>query len=757
MNALLATLSNLDNEGKLVVYDALALIIYLSDYPVTHHYESDYFERKAAENITWEDIIAEEPLTGPHWNMSSRFLARLDNDDGYLSEDGDGSQRRLPRDIDSLGNSEIVSDTTSNMQGGYQNENDDLNLLYLQAGRHTLHDFDDNDNARLNRFLSHQYWNAKHVSKSKTQPNTSMSMNTSMDNTISSVSMHLQNLNINSAISDWQKTQKDFFYSSSSTENYVDEIWVIRECLFMLENGCTELSTVTIPEGRNMWASSESENDDQLLTQINLKVSLRHVSDGCLRTVLKRFVRWGLIMARLRRFVDVYRNHKSVTMQAFVGSIADMIRDVDRQRVEWESWYQFWQRKESTQHIASIMEIEQKLASVLSSVEMMDQLLKSISTEIADESTPSSEIAMLVLTKLFDLVREMVHQPCFEVVFDTFMKTCTPYLKMVQDWIYTGAIQHKDFFIIDRRESMNINDHYFWDRCFVVRKTKGDEEVAIPSFLRKFMRRIFTLGKSLVVVRQMDLKKMNAMMMELGPSFSELVKADLVEAVRDIQNRFEQHNGLEAVSNSENEEKKETVNTESYATPSDRVPGSELEQQYPTLFNVHQTKSLPESTPTTTTLSSPIATYLSLTDIMYNVLEKHINPRYEVVGKALTEILFQRFKLEKLFHNVMYTHFLVGGFAEWYSMVFGRLQEQGSSLMKFDADSLQTLLYEAGIDPVNDVNVDHVLVWVDKEVAKQMETAIVADLSYKKTCNLFEALNLRHMVRFIIIFLFLRR
>eukprot|EP00833_Pecoramyces_ruminatium_P007116 jgi/Orpsp1_1/1181148/evm.model.c7180000076085.1 len=257
--------------------EILTLFIILSKSPTHHFYNSHYFDVKEEikeKELTWKDILKDDPLTGDYWKIpnyasdsssdtdtqysdteSNNYSINSNNNSFNLKNNDKNEISFLKKDlltkkIDSLSS---IGTTNNSINFNNNNNNDE-----------TLH-FNDN-------FGESQYWN--HINNLSTQD-----LNTKFD--ISNP--YTLDMGIIQGIKENSKILPDILLKT----NYVSEGDIVREILFMLLG----LDTAFF------------KYDKYNSVEVNQNLSLKHLTSSCISQLINYFTDKGSKIKDLRLFV----------------------------------------------------------------------------------------------------------------------------------------------------------------------------------------------------------------------------------------------------------------------------------------------------------------------------------------------------------------------------------------------------------------------------------------------------------------------
>ncbi|KAL6600076.1 hypothetical protein U3516DRAFT_831977 [Neocallimastix sp. 'constans'] len=355
--------------------EILTLFLNLSKSPTHHFYNSHYFnekEKKEEKELTWEDILKDEPLTGDHWKIPSYSsdsssntqifdVELIDYNTNNTSKNETSFQKNefLTKEIDSMSSIETNSDNNNN---NYNNNDFDINNEFDNTNE-TLHINDMNidiDNSythvkseNLKIFGESQYWN--HVNNLN-KPESNIKFDISNPYTLE--------IGIIQGIKENSKMIPDLLLET----NYVNEADIIREILFMLLG----LDTVFFQYDKN--------NN----VKVNQNLSLKHLTTSCINQIIEYFTDKGSKIKDLRIFVSNMldpKHYVSKTMQAFAYSISEILNYLDKKITSLEVKFQNNYVKENiltSKNTTTILSVKNELSVILNILSELHIFLNSI-------------------------------------------------------------------------------------------------------------------------------------------------------------------------------------------------------------------------------------------------------------------------------------------------------------------------------------------------------------------------------------------
>ncbi|ELU02965.1 hypothetical protein CAPTEDRAFT_206819 [Capitella teleta] len=117
----------------------------------------------------------------------------------------------------------------------------------------------------------------------------------------------------------------------------------------------------------------------------------------------------------------------------------------------------------------------------------------------SEESFPTG---VQLLSYLHAVAIDSVSSPHHGVMLFLFRKSCQPYLRFLEDWVFYGTFNdaYKEFMIEINPIYLNYRDKMFWTRAFVM-SLNADGSSAVPVFLADLANSIYVCGKSINLLK----------------------------------------------------------------------------------------------------------------------------------------------------------------------------------------------------------------------------------------------------------------
>ncbi|KAJ3156211.1 hypothetical protein HDU86_003974 [Geranomyces michiganensis] len=472
----------LDRLAKLsaisVVYDVLHILLETSVSPTHHLYEqtAETPQRHEAD-LTWSDILAEEPLDGQHWFEDEAEDPGLESEPE--SDESDLNAAPPPRE--------------------------GLQAWDRQRGPRSLPRAADSFRDRAKEtmaFLDAQYWNYGRNDVVQGQLITIDEYENSCD---------LSGLGDFPALVAHRKFNSSFSYLTLAGDVFVHESDLVRECLYMLAASRRGSSSPAFDVG-----------EDGLVTVNKGQLTLTHLTQPAMWTMLKWFARGGTAVHRVRRFVDTVlaeQSQRTLTEQALANGLLGPIAGLDSEIAKLEEWHQpanlissslfGWRLTESGgQDMGTLAALRVSLAPFFSTFTDLQLLLPDPAMSTLHSSP--AHIAVKLLSRVHAAVATS-NAACLPperaaVLVDVALAAREPQLEMVHAWIYYGELEDpRDEFFVVRGKTHHVCEE--WERGFVIRQdARGSSSGAplVPGAFSNVKEHILVCGKSLKMIEQID-------------------------------------------------------------------------------------------------------------------------------------------------------------------------------------------------------------------------------------------------------------
>ncbi|KAI8817416.1 Spc98 family-domain-containing protein [Fimicolochytrium jonesii] len=440
----------------LLINDVLRLLLELSDTPTHHEYTPTLSSIEKETSISWEDIIAEEPLVGSHWKAEEEV--EIDTD----SESADADTTKV---VESW-NSELL-DEEGHWAHDWRNfQAEERRVAFRQREYRLLNDL--------------QYWNQP--------PKASIYKQYDPDDPCSLVPA-LETHRIDETESIFQPWK------------VAEERDLVRECLFMMGGASTPVFTV-LEDGT---------------VQVDNELRLLHATERSLRDILEWFAECGSAVNRVRNYIARVSSGvgaRNLTEEAFANALSSLLLELDQDIAELEMMFQPYMRamqKAGEQEVCTLMELQTRLS-------LKTDIFRDFSSIIggvrAEDVASSADLTNTLLSTLHTRAAyyEFACQPHkLAVIMQVLARTVEPYLRMIHSWIQQGVLDDPfDEFLLVRQSPDDIQTDDWYHTYSIRTHPSADTNKAgpaVPTFLVTSCRDVLTCGKSLAMIERLDAKQ----------------------------------------------------------------------------------------------------------------------------------------------------------------------------------------------------------------------------------------------------------
>ncbi|TPX32138.1 hypothetical protein SmJEL517_g04723 [Synchytrium microbalum] len=522
------------------VYDLLSFILSMSESPTHAAWDApDAIIKQDPHSILkWKDVIASEPLEGYHWSRQPQYE---NDDEGY--DEG-----------------VVIEDHVS-----YVSYERAQSMELIKNSAATLCRVE-----VLKELKTIQYWNRK------------------PDSVCEQPFVFKQPTTLSPALAHHEQTSLNHFHCPRGSLNYVSEIDLIREILFMLSG------TESFVFKRHTSASYT----------VQLDVSLTHATPGAVYQILSRFAEVGSMISRIKDFnrkvqLDVSTNGHSRTIQTFADAATNLLRPFDSRIVDLQRHYQSYLRDmQNGVHVASLLRLWETLDKEFPLIHDIHGLIERL-----DSQSP-----FIVISMLCDLVNEylLVNSRNGPAILQLLVETLRPIVENIEEWMNEGTITSPEDSLIEKLTDAQTKSTKFWFDAFCAR------DVPI-SFLSIVSEDAMVTGKSRILLNEcrMAIKHPVAPV----PLYGEFVSA----LALDMGMIFKQSPTV-----------KDTNNTD--------FPIS-------VKYHLDVVATHPPLTKSSDTDASPLP-IVSFETVMISVFKKLMHSRRLEVGRLLTQTLRNKFGIE---------------------------------------------------------------------------------------------------------------
>ncbi|KAJ3066287.1 Gamma-tubulin complex component 5 [Podochytrium sp. JEL0797] len=409
---------------------------------------------KFANEQLWREIVDSDPLEGDHW-ASVDYSHDYSDSDG--SDDEFNMESELPRQPPIPVPSPVVDAAA-----------DSANLFSdLMAPQTEIQ-----DDPALTALLRSHFWNANHGAYPQY-----VEFDLNIPSTLApSIASH-------------QSLDPEFFGAPITTTNYVTELDVIREALYVLAGVPGEMFEIVA---------------DGLTCKPKMIACVTHLTVGMLESVLTRFAKLGTVGNKLRHFVKRVQDDAKDDGELFkpclqaVSSVTCETLDahqawiVDRQAFYFDASRVLKDGEEPT---------PASLLALLTLAESKFRPLRDLHACILEagkvQQQPLSPVAFVnVFTSHVVSCQGSCDADRFRWAVGCLMRILEPWFDAVQVWWLDGLVGSGVGFRCNDAIESKSND--FWVSKFTVKSSE------VPLVLQSCLETVMSVGKCLVMVREMN-------------------------------------------------------------------------------------------------------------------------------------------------------------------------------------------------------------------------------------------------------------
>ncbi|KAH9909759.1 Spc98 family-domain-containing protein [Xylariomycetidae sp. FL2044] len=270
----------------------------------------------------------------------------------------------------------------------------------------------------------------------------------------------------------WRLASEPKGRSGSSRGVSISESTALREIIFMLHG------------------LENSLFDKQGLPRPSQKYNIAHASAGVYDALLSSFSNIGRQLILLRNFAK--QTHRVPLLQVFHDGIAKRLRLFEKAISRLEAGYVDIQQ-----------DVVVSLARLLADIEPHIQPLSSIVQIVQQLQHGGHSRSFQYLELLFDAAAvsqiegdDMTYNSIGELFFECFQV----YLRPIRCWMEAGQLMKGDKTFFISRTSAEVPRKQVWTDQYKLRRT-ADGALHVPRFLQPASSKIFTTGKSVVVLK----------------------------------------------------------------------------------------------------------------------------------------------------------------------------------------------------------------------------------------------------------------
>ncbi|KAG0025540.1 Gamma-tubulin complex component 5, partial [Podila clonocystis] len=488
-----AVTNSMDQEeaSQNVVSSVLLMLLELSESPTVQpkgvygylmpdHLRRDQGTPKTEEQINkemWQAILKEDPFIGDHW--AQREVDDKDSDDSDF-EDMDVDERAVP--------SVISEEQQGNLHDDFYNDSQGTSSLDFWTATSTPSKSLRKDQTKMLKVLKQQqYWKDQELVP-KNVSTTQRSEETPFD---------LQDATL---LSRMLRDSRDDFGEVIPLE----EVDIIHE-VFLLLLGLPTTIFIAKADSRPM---------------LEPTVTLSHLSQGALLSILQPFTKSAFIVSSLQSEVDricsAPTSQHGKVIQAFASAVHSELQELKTQMSNLQQTYQKY-RTSTEQRVASLIELQSTLQPFMRTASTLFDFWKqcpfsgSLSTQ---EQTCAFSIQLL--SQLYDNITQttLYGNSSNSALFNRILQQCMiPFLNNMESWLSGQPLDSDSESMIKLSQDVEQLSNEFWSHGvqYQTRMIDGDGddggngslaiETVCPSFLTKeSLRWLMYAGKAIRII-----------------------------------------------------------------------------------------------------------------------------------------------------------------------------------------------------------------------------------------------------------------
>ncbi|KAI7872528.1 Spc98 family-domain-containing protein, partial [Spinellus fusiger] len=460
-------IGSISSNQTILKYDILSLLLSLSSSPLSanHKLHSSIVQPQKKE-LTWEEILAEDPLEGDHWLAVESYSS----DEGLIETEYSSG----PMYSDPPSSRQFRSQTQDKKRTVLSPKEEDAYYASLiQADNRS-------DPDTLEMLKRIQYWGESYNSSS-------------MDMfSISNVSNHPV---MNDACQ-LSESMTHHYYDSTTfvSLKYIEEADMIREILFLLKGYSGIVFCV--------YGKTLEEDISHGSYYVNTAYTVRHLSHPLITSLLDMFCTHGNMLADLREQVQCILNKHTYiygrTCQAFAAEILNEFNEFSSIISDLETQCNYIAHEED--QAISLLQLEQSLHPYLQHFKVLHTVI--VNSKMNDLSLSTRQLSIYLISALYDLsmhaqLRE--DMTMYPTLTHLLYQTLIPYGQLMDDWIFYGTIQGDiaNEFYVTRDPDVKDTSLSFWSSAFQLHSLdRSTFSFPCPLLNEHFMARVFFTGKA---------------------------------------------------------------------------------------------------------------------------------------------------------------------------------------------------------------------------------------------------------------------
>ncbi|KAL1963945.1 hypothetical protein VTN77DRAFT_7620 [Rasamsonia byssochlamydoides] len=274
----------------------------------------------------------------------------------------------------------------------------------------------------------------------------------------------------------WEYESRAIREFSETHTRFITELQASREILFMLQGLPTSL----------FWHLDDS-------IEIDRRYALRHSSNPAFLHILRSCASIGAKIGDLRRFTKIPQS--VIFLQTFVRSVEEHLRafDVALSRLQ-------------LQYLTPGQVVTVSLLQLMEDIQKESRVLLLLADLAAQLKTAPPDKSFMCLDFLYDLVcmnQAAGNDRDFKCLAKLFFSCFEAYTRPIRLWMETGQLDTAQgtFFISDTRHNNDLRT--LWHGWYTLDETAG--RLNAPKFLKPAAHKVFTTGKSMIFLRNLNI------------------------------------------------------------------------------------------------------------------------------------------------------------------------------------------------------------------------------------------------------------
>lgn len=290
--------------------------------------------------------------------------------------------------------------------------------------------------------------------------------------------------------------------------------------------------------------------DGIYVIQENIQIS--SLTPMPLYKLLSYFSKWANEMQKIYNYYEAIKMHSNFVYQEFALSLREIMTSIRTEIVYFHQEFSVQSggiTRESTgafpthritllylRHILSYCRTKTRLlSSVISNAILDHDFFPSVDVEMRPAYSRAYNVTYLLdyLYELLTINNEEVEVDSLQTISKIFVKSISPYIDMLVEWLCTGEVKDKagEFMIYQSEDVKYVDTAYWWKEAFKIRTEKLEDESEIklvPKFLSNIKDQILVTGKNVNVWKHIEKHLLQRDMVE-----SQQLKAKIFNRIKE--------------------------------------------------------------------------------------------------------------------------------------------------------------------------------------------------------------------------------